>query len=209
MKKDNEPTVVGLDLAGVESRPTGFCVLKGLKAATCIVYDDKEIMDRTVEVGPRLVAIDAPLSLPEGRRSIEERTNVHLRECDKELLKRRIRFFPVTIGPMRLLTARGIRLKERLENERIKVIEVFPGGAQDILNIPRKQKGLNHLKSGLKKLGIEGLVGRLTDHELDAVTCAYVGNLFLKGKSCAYGTGSQVIVMPDKLTCGKKNEATL
>lgn len=127
MEKDIEPTVVGLDLAGVESRPTGFCVLKGLRSATCLVHGDNEIMERIVEIEPRLVVIDAPLSLPQGRRSIEERTNIHLRECDRELLKRRIRFFPITIGPMRLLTARGIRLKERLEKERIKVIEVFPG----------------------------------------------------------------------------------
>jgi predicted nuclease with RNAse H fold len=209
LKKVCEPIVVGLDLAGVESRPTGFCVLEGLKAATCILYGDKQVVDRTLEAKPRLVAIDAPLSLPEGRKSIEERTDVHLRECDKELLKRRIKFFPITIGPMRLLTARGIRLKERLENERCKVIEVYPGGAQDVLGIPRKQRSLNRLKNGLKKLGVEGLAGKLSDHELDAVTCAYVGLLFLKGKSCAYGRGNQVIVMPAGHACETKNELTL
>ena len=97
---------------------------------------------------------------------------------------------------MRKLTARGISVKKRLENEGIEVIEVFPGGAQDVLKIPRKQKGLNELKKGLETLGIIGLVDGLTDHELDAVTCAYVGYLLLKGKTCIYGTKDQAIVMP-------------
>jgi len=196
VKEKSEATIVGLDLAGVESRPTGFCTLKGLRTKTCNVYEAEEILKETLEIAPRLVAVDAPLSLPEGRKSIEERTNIHLRECDKELLKRRIRFFPVTIGPMRKLTTRGIRVKEMLENEGIKVVEVFPGGAQDVLKIPRKQKGLNELKKGLETLGIIGLVNGLTDHELDAVTCAYVGYLLLKGKACIYGTKDQAIVMP-------------
>ena len=167
MEEKSEATIVGLDLAGVESRPTGFCTLKGLRANTRNVYEDEEILKETLEIAPRLVAVDAPLSLPEGRKSIEERTNIHLRECDKELLKRRIQFFPVTIGPMRKLTTRGIRVKKALENEGIKVVEVFPGGAQDVLKIPRKQKGLNELKKGLETLGIIGLVDGLTDHELD------------------------------------------
>ena len=87
-------------------------------------------------------------------------------------------------------------MKEVLENEGIKVVEVFPGGAQDVLKIPRKQKGLNELKKRLETLGIIGLVDGLTDHELDAVTCAYVGYLLLKGKACIYGTKDQAIVMP-------------
>jgi predicted nuclease with RNAse H fold len=196
VKEKSEATIVGLDLAGVETRPTGFCTLKGLRAKPCNVFGDEEILKKTLETAPQLVAVDAPLSLPEGRKSIEERTNIHLRECDKELLRRRIRFFPVTIGPMRKLTARGIRVKEAFETEGIKVVEVFPGGAQDVLKIPRKQKGLKELKKGLETLGIVGLVDGLTDHELDAVTCAYVGYLLLKGRACIYGTREQAIVMP-------------
>jgi len=189
-------SAVGLDLAGVESRPTGFCVLTGLVAETLLVYEDIEIVKRIEEVKPRIVAVDAPLSLPEGRRSIEERTSTHLRECDKELLKRGIKFFPVTLGPMRKLTARGISLRRILENKHFEVIEVYPGGAQDVLGIPRKQQGLAKLSSGLEKLKIEGLTQGMSDHELDAVTCAYVGKLFLDGKACVYGNMDQAIIMP-------------
>src|SRR4030066_233304 len=129
-------TTVDLDLAGVETRPTGFCVLRGYRAETCLVYTDEEILMKMLEASPQIIAIDAPLSLPAGRKSIEQKTTVHLRECDKELLRRRIKFFPVTLGPMRKLTSRGISLRRILENKRFKVIEVYPGGAQDILGIP-------------------------------------------------------------------------
>jgi predicted nuclease with RNAse H fold len=148
------------------------------------------------EIKPQVIAIDAPLSLPPGRKTIEDRSGVHLRESDKELLKRRIKFFPITLGPMRKLTERGIYLKRALEKGNFTTIEVYPGGAQDVLGISRKQKGLDKLKAGLEKLGIEGLKDGLSDHELDAVTCAFVGKLFLEGKSTTYGEQEQGIVMP-------------
>lgn len=189
-------SVVGLDLAGVESRHTGLCVLKGLTAETFLVYTNEEIVRKTEESKPKIIAIDAPLSLPTGRKSIEQRTNVHLRECDKELLKRGIKFFPVTLGPMRKLTKRGIILRRIFESKHFKVIEVYPGGAQDILKIPRKQQGLGRLRQGLEKEGIRGLNDGMNDHELDAVTCALVGKLFLEGKTITYGTREQAIIMP-------------
>jgi predicted nuclease with RNAse H fold len=197
-------SVIGLDLAGVETRPTGFCRLVDISAETCLIYRDEEILKRIVESSPRVVAIDAPLSLPTGRESIEQRTNVHLRECDKELLRRGIRFFPITLGPMRKLTNRGISLRRILEDKHFAVIEVYPGGAQDILGIPRKQHGLDRLRAGLEKVGIRGLNARMSDHELDAVTCALVGKLWVEGKSITYGTVEQGIVMPK----GEKSSAS-
>jgi predicted nuclease with RNAse H fold len=151
---------------------------------------------KTEESKPKIVAIDAPLSLPSGRKSIEQKTKVHLRECDKELLRRGIKFFPVTLGPMRKLTSRGIALRKILESKHFKVIEVYPGGAQDILRIPRKQQGLGKLRTGLEEYGIKGLNDTMTDHELDAVTCAFVGKLYLEGKTITYGTRQQAIIMP-------------
>ena len=189
-------SIVGLDLAGVESRPTGFCILADMKAETSLVYTDEETLKKIRESNPRVVAIDAPLSLPPGRKSLEERTDAHLRECDRELLKRGIRFFPVTLGPMRKLTERGMHLRRVLEGENFITIEAYPGGAQDVLGISRKQKGLGKLKAGLENLGIKGLNNQMSDHELDAVTCAYVGKLFLEGKAITYGTPNQGIVMP-------------
>lgn len=188
--------IVGLDLAGVETRPTGFCILEDWNVKTCVVYGDEEIIKKIQGTKPELVAVDAPLSLPAGRKSIDERTGTHLRECDKELLRRRIRFFPVTLGPMRKLTSRGIKLRKILESEHFKVVEVYPGGAQDVLEIPRKQEGLDKLRGGLKKLQIKGIANAMSADELDAITCAYVGKLFLEGKTLTYGSEDQAIIMP-------------
>jgi uncharacterized protein len=188
--------IVGLDLAGVESRPTGYCVLRGMTAETCLRYSDKEIIQGVFQLKPQVVAIDAPLCLPPGRKSIEERTSIHLRESDRQLLKMGIKLFPITLGPMRKLTERGIRLKSILEAQKLIVIEAYPGGTQDVLGIPRKQQGLEKLRAGLEKLGIMGLNPGMSDHELDAVTCAHVGRLFLEGKAVSYGAPNQCIVMP-------------
>jgi predicted nuclease with RNAse H fold len=189
--------VVGLDLAGIETRPTGFCTLTNMKAVTCVAFTDQEILRKIMDAKPTVVAVDAPLSLPPGRKSLEERTGVHLRESDRELLRRGIKFFPITIGPMRKLTLRGIKLRGILEAASLKVIEVYPGGAQDVLSIPRKSKGLDKLKAGLEKLGISGLKDGLSDHELDAATCAFVGKLFLSGKAVVYGPVEDAIFMPE------------
>jgi predicted nuclease with RNAse H fold len=190
--------VVGIDLAGSESRQTGFCVLRGMKVETLIVYSDDEIIRKIEELKPELIAIDAPLSIPKGRKSINENNGIHLRECDKELLKRKIKFFPITLGPMRKLTERGIKLKSLLKKRGFKVIEVYPGGAQDIWNIPRKQNGVEKLMEGLKSLGIKGLKKSMSDHELDAATCALVGKLFLEGKAKILGEIDDGIVIPSK-----------
>ena len=63
-----------------------------------------------------------------------------------------------------------------------------------MLGIPRKQKGLEKLKAGLENLGIMGLTSGMSDHELDAVTCAYVGKLFLEGEAVTYGSPDGIIM---------------
>jgi uncharacterized protein len=189
-------SIVGLDLAGVETRPTGFCLLKKMTARTDLFYTDKEIIEQTLLSSPKLVAIDAPLYLPSGRTSLEDRTSPHLRESDRELLKIGIKIFPATLGPMRQLTVRGIRLRKFFEAKSLKVIEAYPGGAQDVLGIPRKGKGIDKLLAGLQELGLAGLNITMSDHELDAVTCAYVGKLFLEKEAVVYGDPNEGIVLP-------------
>ncbi|MBT5874843.1 MAG: DUF429 domain-containing protein [Candidatus Latescibacteria bacterium] len=187
-----------IDLAGVEKNPSGICVLTGSDAETCNLYTDQEILAYSDEVRPSIIGIDAPLSLPLGRTSIHERNDRHLRACDRELTRHKIRFFPLTLGPMRKLTERGMGLKMALHLVGIEALEVYPGGAQDILGIPRKQRGLSTLLSGLQNLGICGLNDDMSDHELDAVTGAYVMQAYLNGSAHAWGDPAEgIMVMPD------------
>ncbi|MCI4438468.1 DUF429 domain-containing protein [archaeon] len=178
---------IGVDLAGSTRRPTGLCSLNDkLVAKYSTVYEDSEIIKFIEDVKPNVVAIDAPLSLPKGRKSINDRTGPHLRKCDEELLKLKIKFFPITLGPMRKLTERGIRLANELKAIGFKVIEVYPGAAQDILSISRKSN-LNSLRKGLSKLKIKGEIEKANEHELDAITAALVGLMFLESKAVALG----------------------
>jgi len=190
--------VIGIDLAASVRRDTGVCVLDyTLNAKTFIIHTDQEILDIVSSYNPRVAAIDAPLSIPKDRRSIDDRKGGHFRECDRLLLKYKIKFFPITLGPMRMLTERGIRIKNMLEKIRgVKVIEVYPGGAQDVLGIPRKNKSLKGLKEGLERLGIKGLNDEMTGDELDAVTAAYVAYLYLKGDVTLLEGVDGCIVMP-------------
>lgn len=192
-------TAFGIDLAGSLKRPTGVCALRGMQANADILYDDADLLAYVSKVGPDIIAIDAPLTLPPGRKSIDDNNGLHFRLCDLELRKRRIPFFPITLGPMRTLTLRGIALRKALEARGItqKVIEVYPGGAQDIWGLPRQHRDLTALRRGLSKLGVKGLKSEMTGDELDAVTCALVGRLFLQGQAEVYGSWSEgAIVMP-------------
>lgn len=188
---------LGVDLAGSEKRPTGVCLMDDLlRANTKIIYKDEELIKLAKDTMPDVVAIDAPLSLPKGRTSLYKKEPKHLRECDRQLLRMGIRFFPVTLGPMRLLTERGIRIKSILESFGLKVIEVYPGGAQDVLSIPRKNN-LKGLLDGLRKLGVKNLKDGMTSDELDAVTCALVGMMYLKGDYESLGDEDEgTIIMP-------------
>ena len=189
--------IIGIDLAGSEKRNTGICILdENLNAKSFILKKDKEILDLVKREKPDLIAIDAPLTLPRGRKSIKKKSNIHFRNCDKELFKLGIKFFPITLGPMRMLTERGIKIRKILE-KKYKVIEVYPGATQDILKIPRKQKGLRKLLNGLKKLGIKIERKKLNGDELDAITAAYTGYLFLKGKAIEIGNKKEgTIIIP-------------
>ena len=190
--------VVGIDLAGSPRRPTGVCILKGTKAYAHVALTDDEILKTIYQAKPDIVPIDAPLSLPKGRRTIHDRTGEHLRECDRELQRRKIRFFPITLGPMRMLAERGLALKATIETMGYQVVECYPGAAQDIWDIPRQHHDLKRLLKGLKKLGVRGLTTKMTGDELDAVSAALSGRLYLQGKGEMLG-GENGILVPRTL----------
>jgi len=170
-------------------------MLKGTKTHAHIALTDDEILHTIRQARPDLVPIDAPLSLPKGRQTIHDRTGEHLRECDQELQRRKIIFSPITLGPMRMLTERGLAFKSEIETMGYPVVECYPGAAQDIWGIPRQRHDLKGLLKGLKKLGVRGLTPQMTSDELDAVSAALRGRLFLLGKGQMLG-GENGILIP-------------
>jgi hypothetical protein len=171
-----------------------------MRCRTAVLHTDQEILRQTSEAGPSVVSIDAPLFLPRGRKSLEKPGPPHFRECDKELLRMHIRFFPISLGPMRMLTVRGMRLRAAFEARGFDVIESFPGAIQDLLGMPRKQRGLRELEGALRGYGVElrRRKGGFSGDELDAVTSALVGLMYRNGEYRAIGDPEEgLMILPD------------
>lgn len=191
---------VGLDLAGSPNRPTGACVVNDeLKVRCSVLHSDDEIRQFVLRSRAKHIGIDAPLALPKGRHCLGEhcRGRAHFRGCDRVLMRMGIKFFPITIGPMRMLTARGIRLKQKLEQLRVEVFETYPGAAQDLLGIPRKQRGWEALQQALVEFGCKGdiVTRELTGDELDAINCALVAKEYAAGSYVAIGDPSEIMMI--------------
>jgi len=177
-------------LAGSPKRVTGLCYLdSSMKCVAARAKLDDEILAFIQELKPRLVAIDAPLSFPPAGRS--------MRRCDEKLKRLGLKPLPPTLGPMKMLTTRAVRLKKILESLGYEVIEVFPTGARPFLNFPSKKEGAKRLRESLLKLGVRGLPEEVDEHILDAVICAFIGLLYLKGEYVELGDAVEgTIIMP-------------
>ncbi|MEO7715227.1 MAG: DUF429 domain-containing protein [Capsulimonas sp.] len=186
--------VVGIDLTGSESRPSGWCLMEGAHAETRRIKTDEEMLRRIADAAPALVSIDSPLSLPAGRLRVDDEDPTRAefginRECERVLRKRGVGVYPPLLPSMQALTARGIALAQRIRDLGVPVIEGFPGVAQDILGIPRKKASVTYLRDGLARFGILGEFqeGRVSHDELDAITVAITGLFYLAGRYEALG----------------------
>jgi uncharacterized protein YprB with RNaseH-like and TPR domain/predicted nuclease with RNAse H fold len=190
--------VVGIDLTGSDSRPSGWALVEGDLVLTGMLSTFDEILRATLAVRPRLVSIDSPLSLPIGRHCTNDACKCRpvggiTRHCERELKRRGINVYPCLIRSMQALTRRGIQLAKTLRSHGIDVIESYPGAAQDIMRIPRKRASQEQLRAGLKRFGLRGIrpAGLLTHDELDAVTSAAVGVFYLADLYEALGNADE------------------
>jgi uncharacterized protein YprB with RNaseH-like and TPR domain/predicted nuclease with RNAse H fold len=199
------PKVVGVDLRASEIRPTGWALVTGDTAVTKIVKTDEEIIRETIRCNPDVISIDSPLGIPSGRcctrDSCECRVKGILRQCERTLWRRGVRVFPCLLPSMQKLTERGMRLAKAFRMRGYKVIESYPGAAQDIMRIPRKKSSLEDLAGGLQAFGIKGacLAERCSHDELDAITSAVVGYFYLTGDCEALGNEHEEWLIIPKL----------
>jgi len=184
------PCIVGIDLTGSEKRATGWAVMRGADVATKSIRTDTELVAETLAANPALVSIDSPLSLPEAHGTPGAPI---YRKCELALKRMGISVFWCLLPSMAMLTRRGIRLATELRKAGCKVIESYPGAAQDILGIPRKKASLEELKQGLFRAGIQGefVTTKVTHDEVDAITSALVGLFYLADDYMALGTPSE------------------
>lgn len=178
---------LGIDLTGSSKRASGLALLDDhLVTYTKLVSEDWDIVMEVAISRADVVSIDAPLSLPENPNKI-------YRNCELELKRRGIGVYWCLLPSMEKLTKRGIALADALRRQGMDVIESYPGAAQDILKIPRKNKGVGVLAKALLDYGITGDLSGTHD-ELDAITAAIVGLYYLQGDYEALGT----MIIPKK-----------
>lgn len=197
-------TVLGLDLRSGPRYPTGLAVmgLDGRLVDLRVVRTDEAILEAVEVHQPSVIAIDAPLALPEGRDCADATCACAnagiMREVDRAAARAGYRPFPTLLPSMVRLTLRGIALRETLQAAGHRVLEVYPGMTQDVLGIPRKGTDVEGLRRGLFRAGVRGLPRRrITHDELDAVTCALTGVLYLQRRTEVMGPGIPVpLVLP-------------
>ncbi|MEM2934439.1 MAG: DUF429 domain-containing protein [Methanocellales archaeon] len=186
--------VVGVDLAAKEQKPTGVCILSE-RASLKLVRDDEALIQEIKTAHPRLIAIDAPLTLPAGRCCFKlnckcRTQGANLRLADRELIAKGYRVFPPGFAWMKNLTERGVRLRKLLGRYRYRVIEVHPRTSLSALNWGEAdvyeylwREGFGEVKAGSK-------------HEFDALICAITALLHLSGKTIEVGskTEGQIVI---------------
>ncbi|MEW6722065.1 MAG: DUF429 domain-containing protein, partial [Candidatus Micrarchaeota archaeon] len=84
--------ILSIDLAASEKNTTGIAILKNKKIETLSLNSDGEILALVRKLRPRLIGMDAPLTVPAGRKNIDDRSGPHFRECDLMLRAMKIRF---------------------------------------------------------------------------------------------------------------------
>ena len=203
--------VLGVDLRSGPRYPTGVAVMSLDRRLRLLrtVRTDEEIKAAVERFHPAVIAIDAPLGLPEGRCCVDPACECArfgiMRAVDRACAAAGYRPYPSLLPSMVGLTLRGTALGARLLAAGHEVVEVYPGMAQDILGIPRKRLGLAGLRLGLFRAGVRGLPRRrrVTHDELDAVTCALVAALHIEGATERLGPGVPVpLVFPARALAG-------
>jgi len=195
--------IVGIDLTASKNRKTAVAKLTGNFVETASLRTDEDILRYIQETKPAIVSIDSPLGLPGGGNKIDPKAGI-MRIAERDLASVGIPAYPALIGSMKELTLRGIRLRKAIESfdNPPTVIESYPGAAQDLFAIPRKQRGLNLLLSGLTEMGLSGPGLHTKSHdELDAITSAIVGRFFEAGQYEAMGIPSEAQLIVPKTPC--------
>ncbi|MBE0415645.1 MAG: DUF429 domain-containing protein [Dehalococcoidia bacterium] len=201
---------IGIDLTSAEKRPTACVALdEGLRLAWVdFLHSDGQIIEAIEPHQPRLVAIDAPLSLPKGLCCLEEGCPCQAlspskgRICERELSRRRIPcYYTTKRSIIKNMVYRAISLKDEIAARGYEVVEVYPYAAKVQLfgrAIPSKSTpgGIAFLKELLGAL-MPHLISCLPrfNHDLcDALLAAYTAYLYSKGEIESIGDPEEGVI---------------
>ncbi len=167
--------IAGIDLA--VAKPSTVAML-----LDCIEIRYMKFNDLAPKLShAKLVAVDAPLSLP---------SKGAFRDFEKDLLRRGYKLLPLTLISMKKLALEGIELKRALEERGVIVLETHPTSV-------RKALGLSNddVIEVMKRWGFCKRPPKNQD-EIDALTCLLVALLYMEGKTEEYKGKEGSMILP-------------
>jgi predicted nuclease with RNAse H fold len=199
---------VGIDLAGVPHRETGVAILHdGRLEQLTSAGDDDEILALVALAGEKCtVAINAPLTLPRGRCCLDDdcpcrhEPGTRSREVERELLRMKVPVLATAL--IKVLARRGYQLVAALRAIGYEPLEVYPFATLRLLDLPasgkRTQLGRRRIHNALQPL-VPGLDHPdASEHQLDAVVCAYTAHLWRQGYTRTVGVAEEgQMIIPD------------
>jgi len=188
---------VGIDLTSREEKPTACVALDEELHLEWFDFllTDGQIIEAIESRHPSVVAIDAPLSLPQGLCCLEESCPCQPlspstgRGCERELSRRRIpSYYTTKRSIIKNMVYRAITLKGEITARGYQVIEVYPYATKVQLfgrHITKKvtPEGIAFLKERIAAIlphPIPCLV-RFNHDLCDALLAAYTAYLYVKG----------------------------
>ena len=203
-------TYLGIDLTSSARRLSAYAVLHddGALAEVGLAREDAELLALAEDRRPRVVAIDAPLSLPRGLCCLEEACPCRpvapngLKAAERELFRQGISLYATTKRSIiKRMIYRAMGLRRTLEERGIPVIEVYPYASKVRLwgkGIPKKTTpaGRQWLRERLQGLvpGLREHPERLGHDQLDAVVAAYTAYLYGRGRAEGVGDREEGLI---------------
>jgi predicted nuclease with RNAse H fold len=205
---------LGIDPASAPRRPSAFAVLddQGRLHDLGLAREDDDILALARRWRPRYLAIDAPLSLPQGMCCLEESCPCAptspdgLKAAERALLKEGIGLFRTTKRSIiKAMVYRAIGLRRALAERGYAAMEIYPYASKVRLfgrPIPKKttKAGRQWLRRRLEGLvpGLREHEGRLGHDQLDAIVAAYTAYLHGQGQVEAVGDREEGVIYVPK-----------
>jgi predicted nuclease with RNAse H fold len=168
---------------------------------------DSRILELAALAGPGgVVAINAPLTVPRGRCCLQDDCScrhdpgTRSREVERELLRMGVPTLATAL--LKVLARRGGRLAAALREAGWEPLEVYPYATLRLLGLPTQGK---RTALGRRRIhaALQGLTPGLdhpdaSEHQLDAVVCAYTAELWRRGLTRTVGAPDEgLMIIPD------------
>lgn len=208
---------VGIDLAGVEHRETGLALLRdGRLERLTSAGGDAEILDFAARAGrTATVAINAPLTRPRGRCCLDDDCpcrhdpGTRSRQVERDLGRMRVPTLATAL--IKVLARRGHRLAAAFREAGWEPLEVYPYATLRLLGLPtagkRTQLGRRRIHQALQTL-VRGLDHpEASEHQLDAVVCAFTAQLWRQGRTRTVGAPDEGLMTIPNLAIAPSGQA--